>query len=166
MYFIWVADKCKTLEHSSGSGLLQALCIIMWPCRKHLTYPSEQLHYEIMDAKYLVPSDTQWLFNNYSVIIITDTFCFFFSLFFSFFFSKNCSQGVSLSFPSNLFLTISSALSLRPKGKTQIVQFKMFYLPKKLIYTYLPEYQDKINTPLSQTIVGSTYIKAISQKQQ
>lgn len=42
----------------------------------------------------------------------------------------------------------------------------MFYLPKKLIYTYLPEYQDKINTPLSQTIVGSTYIKAISQKQQ
>lgn len=111
-------------------GFYQAFPSLCSFCRKHLlgflfplsqngdvAYYSEWLHDETMDAKHLVTPDTWLLFNKYLVVIILDTFCFFFSLFFSFFFSKNCSQGVSLSFPSSLLLTNSSALSLRPKEK-------------------------------------------------
>lgn len=48
------------------------------------------------------------------------TFLFFLRFLFSFFFSRYFCHGVRLSFPSNLFLTISSAFSLRPSKNKKI----------------------------------------------
>lgn len=78
--------------------------------------------------------------NSPQVANANTTFLFFLRILFSFFFSRYFCHGVRLSFPSNLFLTISSAVSLRPRTKnSKLNEMNLNFFFKSTVFSFVKE---------------------------